>query len=69
MDEVLSLVFLKGRVFRKMKKEAFNYLIFVSLLISIVLIWLILLPLHKIDKIFKVNFGNKIIDYIVMIAG
>lgn len=69
MDEVLSLIFLKGRVFRKMKKEAFNYLIFVSLLISIVLIWLILLPLHKIDKIFKVNFGNKIIDYIVMIAG
>lgn len=48
-----------------MKKEIVNYLIFASLLLSIVFIYLILLPLYKFDKIFKVNYGNKIIDLIL----
>ncbi len=51
------------------KKEIINYLLFLSLIISVVLIFVVFLPLKKMDEIFKKNYGNKIIDKILWVSG
>lgn len=45
-----------------MKKEMINFLLFLSLIYSIIFIYVILLPFKKIDDLFKTNFGNRLID-------
>jgi hypothetical protein len=52
-----------------MKKELMNFLIFVSIIISIILIYLILYPLKWWDKIFKTKVGNKTIDTLLLLSG